>query len=89
MSNDIATNRISCKPQKLQAMLTTAKIRRGSWSQVGQAGGKKWLPSTVQAWNRRGSAGDMRLASVGWPTRVIDSVLLPGSRSMTIHSPEP
>jgi hypothetical protein len=31
MGADIAVNRISCKPQKLQAMLATVKIGRGSW----------------------------------------------------------
>jgi len=45
MGTDIAVNRISCKPQKLQAMSATVKIGRGSWRQVGQAGWKKWLPS--------------------------------------------
>jgi hypothetical protein len=45
MGTDIAVNRISCKPQKLQAMSATVKIGRGSWRQVGQAGRKKWLPS--------------------------------------------
>jgi hypothetical protein len=49
MSNDIAANRISCKPQKLQAMLTTVKIGRGSWRQVGQAAGRNGCHATVQS----------------------------------------
>jgi len=37
MGDDIAGKRISCKPQKLQAMFATVKIGRGSWRKVGQA----------------------------------------------------
>jgi hypothetical protein len=44
MGKDIAADRISCKPQKLQAMLARVKIGRGGWHQVGQAGRKTWLP---------------------------------------------
>jgi hypothetical protein len=51
MGNDIAADRISCKPQKLQAMLARVKIGRG-------------CPAGVQSWNRRGAAGDMVLARV-------------------------
>jgi hypothetical protein len=36
VGNDIAGNRISCKPQKLQGMSARVKIGRGSWRQVGQ-----------------------------------------------------
>ena len=42
--NDIAADRISCKPQKLQAMSAIVKIGRGSRRQVGQPGRKAWVP---------------------------------------------
>jgi len=40
MANDIAANRNSCKPQKLQAKSATVKIRHDSWRKVGRAAGK-------------------------------------------------
>jgi hypothetical protein len=55
MSNDIAANRISCKPQKLQAMLATVKIGRGNWRQVGQAGRKEMA---AMPWSNRGTGVD-------------------------------
>ena len=75
MSNDIAANRISCKPQKLQEMLATAKIGRGSWT-AGSAGGPRLAErGPGPAWLAR--------------TRVIDSVLLSGLRDMKNRSPKP
>jgi hypothetical protein len=44
VGNDIAANRISFNPQKLQAMSATGEIGRGSWRKVGQAGRKTWRP---------------------------------------------
>jgi len=44
VGNDIAANRISSKPQELQAILATVKIGRGSWRKVVPAGRKNWLP---------------------------------------------
>jgi len=44
VGNDIAANRISSKPQELQAILATVKIGRGSWRKVVQADRKNWLP---------------------------------------------
>jgi hypothetical protein len=38
VGNDIVANRISSKPQELQANLATVKIGRGSWRKVVQAG---------------------------------------------------
>ena len=53
IGTDIAANRISCKPQKLQAMSAPVKVRRDK-----RAGLHGWHV-TVQLWNRRRSAGDM------------------------------
>ena len=43
MRNNNAGTEIPCKPQKLQEILATVKIR-GIWRKVGQAGRKTWLP---------------------------------------------
>jgi hypothetical protein len=44
MVNVIAANRISCKPQKLQAKSATVKIRGGNLRKVGQSDRQRWLP---------------------------------------------
>jgi hypothetical protein len=44
VGNDSASNRISSKPQKLQAILATVKIGRGNRRKVVQAGRKNSLP---------------------------------------------
>jgi hypothetical protein len=44
MGNDIAADRISCKPQKLQAMSATVKVRHDRWRKVRHAGRTAWLP---------------------------------------------
>jgi hypothetical protein len=66
MNNDIAANRISCKPQKLQAMFVTVKPAAATGGR--SANGPKEMAATLQPWNYRGSVGDMATGQ-GWNGR--------------------
>lgn len=65
LGNDIVAYRISCKPQKVQAMSSGVKIGRGGW-RTARAG---WPEDVVamprSSRGRRGSAGNMGTGN-GW-----------------------
>lgn len=52
MDNDIAANRISCTPQKLQGMSAIVKIGRDGWRRSGKRAGRNGCHTTGRSWNQ-------------------------------------
>lgn len=50
--NDIAGNRISCTPQKLQGMSARVKIGRDGWRRSGKRAGRIACHATGRSWNQ-------------------------------------